>query len=90
LQEKVCPSISKDYMDYKNPFVKDVMTTLETVIKVLNRLYFPGTNQGVLRGTSPMRNEDGGLTASSEQPFALITEQLAPLSAPIGSIDPPA
>ena len=36
LQEKIAPNISKDYMDISNPFLAQMITVLDTSIKILN------------------------------------------------------
>lgn len=55
LQEKVAPNISKDFMDIQNPFLSQIITYLDSSIKILNYGYFLGkkiTN----KNESPARN----------------------------------
>ena len=40
LQEKICPNISKDYLDQSSGFFKDQMECLDKIIRLLNEAYF--------------------------------------------------
>jgi hypothetical protein len=40
LQDKICPSISSNYMDSSNSFFMDQMGLLDNIIKLLNQGYF--------------------------------------------------
>lgn len=66
LQERVCSGISKDYMDYKSPFVQAHMGTLEEIVKLFNIVYFGFPSQQPNVKSTPARLGDD--LHSQEQP----------------------
>jgi hypothetical protein len=66
LQEKVAQNISKDYMDISNPFLAQMITVLDTSIKILNCFYFLGKNFAN-KNDSPVRNQHPSEDYTNEQ-----------------------
>lgn len=57
LQERVCSSLSKDYLDQKNLFLKEHVVMLDNVVSLLNGAYFKSPSAAMRLGgaQSPMR-----------------------------------
>lgn len=89
MQERICSSVSKDFMDSGNPFFMEQMGILDSVVRLLNQAYFTHntpTIGGLVKSTSPARPPGTSAEEAMNTEFQLVPDQ--PSLAPVQSVAP--